>query len=73
MTKLTKEQEITVASELQRYFETETEYSLTQIGALQLIDFLNDHVGKYYYNKALVDAEAFLNEKVADLIMLEQV
>lgn len=72
MTQLTKEQETVVASILQRYFEAETDFELTHIGALQLIDFLNENVGKYYYNKGIADAEAFLSEKVSDLVMLEK-
>lgn len=73
MLKLTKEQETVVMNELQRYFANETEIELSQIATLQLIDFLNEHVGKYYYNQALRDAEVFLSEKVSDLIMLEKV
>ncbi|MGL4663169.1 MAG: DUF2164 domain-containing protein [Culicoidibacterales bacterium] len=72
MIKLTKEQETAVANELQYYFESHTDFELSQIAALQLIDFLNEKVGKYYYNRGIADAEAFLSEKVSDLVMLEK-
>lgn len=72
MIKLTKEQEEIVSGELQRYFASNTDFELSQFGALQLIDFLNENIGKYYYNKAITDAENFMNDKVADLVMLEK-
>lgn len=72
MLKLTKEQEQLVKEQLQIYFENQLDIELSQIGALQLIDFLNANVGKYYYNKAIHDAEHFMTDKVSDLVMLEK-
>lgn len=72
MIKLTKEKETQVAEKLQRYFIHNTDFELSQFTALQLVDFLNEEIGSYYYNQAIADAESFMNDKVADLVLLEK-
>lgn len=72
MIKLTKDQEIGVVNQLQNYFKKNTEFELSQVETLHFIDFLNEHIGKYYYNQGIVDAEAFMSDKISDLVMLEK-
>lgn len=72
MIKLPKEQEVQTVEKLQRYFVNHTEYEFTQFATLQLIDFLNEEIATYYYNMGIRDAEKFMMDKVADLVMLEK-
>ena len=72
MLKLTKDQEVDVADQLKNYFKTNTECEFSQVEVLHLIDFLNEHIGKYYYNQGIVDAEVFMNDRISDLVMLEK-
>ncbi|WOH37145.1 DUF2164 domain-containing protein [Thalassotalea fonticola] len=52
---------------LQRYFETELDQDLGQFDADFLLDFFAKEMGAVFYNQGLYDAQAILNDKVADI------
>ncbi|WNC71660.1 DUF2164 domain-containing protein [Thalassotalea psychrophila] len=52
---------------LQRYFEAELDQELGQFDAEFLLDFFAKEMGAVYYNQGLYDAQAILNDKVADI------
>ena len=46
------------------YFDTELDHRIGDIGAELLIDFLQEDIGAYYYNKGLHDAQAAFRQQV---------
>lgn len=52
---------------LQRYFEAELDQELGQFDADFLLDFFAKEMGAVYYNQGLYDAQAILNDKIADI------
>lgn len=52
---------------LQHYFEGELDQELGQFDAEFLLDFFSKEMGAVYYNQGLYDAQAILNDKVADI------
>ncbi len=66
-----KEEKAAIVFKLQRYFSQELEQELGQFDAEFLLDFFSEHVGAYYYNQGLHDAQALFEsqlEHVADAI-----
>jgi len=44
-----------------------------ELGNLQsefFLDFITEHIGVHYYNKAIADAQAFVTDKVEDMYLL---
>lgn len=46
------------------YFDTELDQPIGDIGAELLLDFLQEDIGAYYYNKGLSDAQAAFRQQV---------
>lgn len=46
------------------YFDTELDQPIGDIGAEMLIDFLQEDIGAFYYNKGLHDAQALLRQQI---------
>lgn len=67
---LTKEQKEDMKEILRHYFHDELDVELGNLEADILIDFLSEHIGKYYYNLGVVDVMAAIKEKTDDLILL---
>lgn len=65
--KFSKAQKDGLVLKLQRYFETELDQDLGQFDAEFLLDFFAKEMGAVYYNQGLYDAQAILNDKVADI------
>lgn len=65
-----KEQRDGVKQALQKYFADELEMELTNLQADLLLEFLNDEIGKNYYNLGVTDAIAAIKEKAEDLVLL---
>ncbi len=73
MTKIVfkKEEKDRIVQKIQRYFNDELDQTLGQFDAEFLLDFFSDEVGRLYYNRGLLDAQAVLHEKaehIADAI-----
>ena len=62
-----KAQKDALVLKLQRYFEGELDQELGQFDADFLLDFIAKEMGASYYNQGLYDAQAILNDKVADI------
>lgn len=69
---LTKEQKEDMKEILRQYFHDELDVELGNLKADILIDFLSEHIGKYYYNLSVVDAMAAIKEKTDDLILFDR-
>lgn len=65
-----KEQTEEVRETLKTYFDSELEIELGNLQAVMFIDFLNQHIGKQYYNLGIADAMAAIKEKTDDLVLL---
>ena len=62
-----KAQKDSLVLKLQRYFAAELDQELGQFDADFLLDFFAKEMGAVYYNQGLYDAQAILNDKIADI------
>jgi len=53
-----------IIGDIQTYFETELDQYIGDIAAEMLVLFFVEHVGGYYYNRGLHDAQAALTKTV---------
>ncbi len=67
---LNKQQREEVAHQLQKYFDDNLEESISGLQAGLLVDFIEEEVGKYFYNKGVEDSMVALKEKVEDLFLI---
>ncbi len=67
---LNKQQREEVAHQLQKYFDENLEESISGLQAGLLVDFIEEEVGKYFYNKGVEDSMVALKEKVEDLFLI---
>lgn len=54
-------------SSLTRFCETELDVEMSQIQVAQLLDFVLKEIAPTVYNSALADAQAFVQERLAEL------
>ena len=59
-----KEQIIT---KLQQYFSRELDQELGQFDADFLLDFFAEHIGAYFYNQGLYDAQQIVNDRAEQI------
>ncbi|KMT64235.1 DUF2164 domain-containing protein [Catenovulum maritimum] len=62
--KFSPEEKQHLVDKLQTYFEDELQQELGQFDADFLLDFISEHMGNYYYNRGVQDAQLVLQEKV---------
>ena len=62
----TKEERLEITQRIQLYFTEELEQEIGQIPSELLLEFFSDEVGKYFYNRGLLDAQAALMGKMDD-------
>ncbi len=60
----TPEEKRALIGRLRDYFVTEFDVPLGEIGAEMLLDFLQEDIGAYYYNKGLHDAQIALRHNL---------
>ncbi|MBK8726370.1 MAG: DUF2164 domain-containing protein [Holophagaceae bacterium] len=65
--KLSKDSEAFLIGSLKRYAAEELDLELGDLKAKLLLDYVLKEVGPSVYNQAVADAQANLQEKVADL------
>jgi uncharacterized protein (DUF2164 family) len=65
--KLPKEEKAQLIRSVQHYFAEERSEELGELGAGQLIDFMISELGPYMYNKAIADARAAVQQKMAQI------
>ena len=66
MEKITFEREVKRAliRKVQAYFVSELDVEIGDIGTELLLDFLQEEIGAFYYNKGLHDAQVALRQQV---------
>lgn len=52
---------------IQRYFKEQLEEEVGELKSSLLLDYVLREIGPSIYNQAIADAQAYLNERVADL------
>ncbi len=52
---------------IQRYFKEQLEEEVGELKSSLLLDYVLREIGPTIYNQAIADAQAYLNERVADL------
>jgi uncharacterized protein (DUF2164 family) len=74
--KFTKQQKDSMISEIQRYFYEERSEEIGNLAAENLLEFIKEQLGPYFYNEAIKDARHLMVEKLAsvedDLFALEK-
>ena len=56
-----------LVNKLQTYFAQELDQELAQFDGEFLLDFINEQLGVYYYNRGLQDAQTVLINKIDDI------
>ena len=64
---LTKDELAAIIPSLQRYFREEFELELSEMRAKFLLDYFQQELAPFAYNRGVRDAEAFFRGKVEDL------
>ncbi|HEY8909932.1 MAG TPA: DUF2164 domain-containing protein [Desulfosporosinus sp.] len=69
---LSKDVRQVLLENLKRYFWSEREEELSNLGAELMLDFIVNEIGPYIYNQAIEDSYAYMNERIEDLLGLEK-
>ncbi len=64
---LTERNKEDIILKFQKYFEAELDCELGNFDAGFLLDFVAEHLGPYFYNQGLLDAQAVLKVKMEDV------
>ncbi len=67
---LTKQYREECAYELQKYFDENLEESISGLQASLMVDFIEEKIGKYFYNKGVEDSMVAIKDKVDDLFLI---
>jgi len=65
--KLTKETKDRLTDSIKRFFEEKMEDEVGDLKASLLLDFCLQEIGPSIYNQAIVNAQAYMNEKISDI------
>ena len=68
--KLSKEQAEVATDKIKAYLTEDLGLEISIFQTKLLIDFLNNNIGKYYYNEAIKDSIYFINQKTEDMYAL---
>ena len=61
-----EDRQVLIAS-IQRYFAENMDEEIGELKASLLLDFVTREIGPTIYNRAVADAQAFMQEKLGDL------
>lgn len=64
---LSPEQRDEAAHKIREWLSVEQDLELGRLPAEMLVDFIEQQVGKHYYNQGLRDAETLIRAKVEDV------
>ena len=56
-----------LSSSLQSYFEEEVGYELGRFEAEHLVEFISTTIGKRFYNRGVLDAQALLEKRMESI------
>lgn len=62
-----KDDKDTIVGKIQQYFSRELDQDLAQFDAEFLLVFFSEQIGGFYYNQALQDAQAVLENKLENI------
>lgn len=62
--RFTKEERAALVKRIQLYFSEELEQDISQFPASFLLDFFIEEIGPHFYNRALLDAQAVIDERI---------
>ena len=62
-----KDDKDAIVGKIQQYFSQELDQELAQFDAEFLLDFFSEQIGGLYYNQALQDAQAVLENKIESI------
>ncbi|MEE9271317.1 MAG: DUF2164 domain-containing protein [Candidatus Krumholzibacteria bacterium] len=65
--KLSKEVEDRLIASIKRYFEEHMDEEIGDLKASLLLEFCLKEIGPTVYNRAIADAQAFMQDKVGDI------
>ncbi len=68
--KLQKDEESKAMEELIRYFSEERGEHIGNLEAMLLLQFIIEKIGPVVYNRAILDAQKYMGEKIEDLYEL---
>lgn len=64
---LEKQAEKYLVDSIKRFFAEDLDDDIGDLKAMQVLDFCIKEIGPSIYNQAIADAQAFMQEKLADL------
>ena len=59
-------------SEIKAYFQNERDLDLGDLAAGLVLDFFTEKLGPEIYNQGVADSYKYMNEKIEDLLGLQQ-
>lgn len=65
--KIDQDAEKYLISAIKRFFAEDLEEEIGDLKAMQVLDFCLKEIGPSIYNRAIADAQAFIQEKTSDL------
>ena len=64
---ISKEEKKKAIKDIREYFLKERNEELGELAGELVFDFISEKLGPYFYNKAVIDVQKYMNEKVDDL------
>jgi len=64
---ISKEEKKKAIKDIKEYFLKERNEELGELAGELVFDFISEKLGLYFYNKAVIDVQKYMNEKVDDL------
>lgn len=68
--KLGKEEKAAAIENIKSYLSEHFDIELSGFQAGLFVDFLSEHIAKYYYNQAVADCMEFVGKKTEDMYIL---
>jgi len=67
---ISKEEKKKAIKDIREYFLKERNEEIGDLAAEIIFAFITEKIGPYFYNKAIIDVQKYMNEKVDDLFSL---
>jgi uncharacterized protein (DUF2164 family) len=64
---ISKEEKKKAVQDIREYFLKERNEEIGELAGEFVLDFISEKLGPYFYNKAVIDIQKYMNEKVDDL------
>lgn len=64
---ISKEEKKKAIKGIREYFLKERNEEIGELAGELVFDFISEKLGPYFYNKAVIDIQKYMNEKVDDL------